>query len=69
MRDISRRKAMAKIAGVSTGLALTNLTGNMLVSGEDLRETGAQGPIASQTMTRSRSIWRNAMPLFPSDKL
>jgi len=51
MKMISRRKAMAKFAGGSAGLALMNLTGNMLVSGEDLGEIGAHGSSATQAMT------------------
>lgn len=54
MSAISRRKAMTKIVGGSTALALMNLKGNVLVSGEELRETGAQAPIATQAMTASR---------------
>ncbi len=53
---------MTKIAGVSTGLALMNLMGNVLVSGENLEETGAEGPIATQAMT-ARAFRSQHQPL------
>lgn len=49
MEDISRRDAISRMAGGSAGLALT-LTGNALVSGTELAETGEQGS-NTQAMT------------------
>jgi Fe-Mn family superoxide dismutase len=51
MKDISRRKAMATIAGGSVGLALTNLSGNGLVTGKEMRETSLQGSNAGPALT------------------